>query len=150
MTPIVERAMKNQTTTIVAAAALWLTWTAAGQAQTPMGRNVGWFAFRNDTGISIYVQTASIAPNGKVTPGVPQPINPRGAAWEQVAGQGPKVITIFDAKLRVLAQGPVNFAGQDLYFSVQLDVVVRGNERIPVAKLVPITDPRQMAGMPGK
>jgi len=134
----------------VAATMLWLVCAPQGRAQVAMQRNVGWFAFRNDTGISIYVQTASIAPNGKITPGIPQPINPRGAAWEQVAGQGPKVITIFDAKLRVLAQGPVNFAGQDLFFSVQLDVVIRGNEKVPVAKLIPITDPRQMPGMPGK
>lgn len=140
--------MKNYLTTIAAAAVLWLTWAAVGQAHVV--RNVGWFAFRNDTGISIFVQTASTAPNGKVTPGVPQPINPRGAAWEQVAGQGPKVVTIYDAKMKVLGQGPVHFAGQDLFFSVQLEVINRGNEKIVRAKLVPVADPRQMPGMPGK
>jgi hypothetical protein len=77
-------------------------------------------------------------------------MNAREAAWDQVSGIGPKTITIYDYKNRQIGKETVNFAGKDLFFSIQVDVAGKGMDKTFKARLVPLPDPRQTPGfVPG-
>ena len=62
-----------------------------------------------------------------------------------------------DGNGRQLSRDTVQFTGKDLFFSIQLDVVVKGNDKAIKIKLVPLPDPRinpaalqaTMPGFPG-
>jgi hypothetical protein len=102
--------------------------------------NAGWLAFRNDSPILVIVQTASPGPNGQPRRNAAHQLNPREAAWDQVTGQGPKTVTVYDAKGRELCRETVNFAGKDLFFSVQVEL--NAKDKTLKAKLIPVPDPR--------
>jgi len=120
------------------------------QAQPALqARNVGWLVYRNDTNGPVIVQSASLGANGRLQPGAPHPINPRGAAWDQISGAGPRMRIVYDAQQKVLFQGQVNFVGQNLAFSIQQEAAVKGNEKAARARLVPVALPGMMQGNPG-
>jgi hypothetical protein len=105
----------------------------------------GWLAYRNGTQVPVIIQVSMIV-NGQERRCQPHLMNPLEAAWDQVFGPGPKLITIYDPKSRqVLCQERINFAGKDLFFVIQLDPVAKGRLR-----LQPVADPRLMpGGLPG-
>lgn len=121
-----------------------------GQAAGGLGQVAsGWLAYRNDTTLPIVLQGSTVLPNGTERRGTPHQINPREAAWDQVIGAGPKILTIYDAKGRVLSRDTVQFVGKDLFFSIQLDIAVKGADKIVKTRLVPVPDPRLNGPVPG-
>lgn len=135
-----------------AAVLLGLGSSAAAPAQgvaIPVQTVSGWLAYRNDTAVPVFLQGSVILPNGTERRGTPHQINPREAAWDQVIGAGPKILTIYDAKGRLLSRDTVPFVGKDLFFSIQLEVLVKGNEKIIKTRLVPVPDPRLNGQAPG-
>jgi len=109
----------------------------------------GWMAYRNDTTVPVILQGSSILPNGTERRGTPHRINPREAAWDQVIGAGVKILTIYDVQGRVVSRDTVPFVGKDLFFSIQLEVIVKGNEKVIKTRLVPVPDPRLTGPVPG-
>jgi hypothetical protein len=129
----------------VATAAFVLLAAHTALAQQQMAPpKVGWLAYRNDSPITLVVQASAPGPNNQERKGPPHQMNPREAAWDQVSGSGLKTITVYDAKGQALLREGVNYAGKDLFFSIQADVIVKGKDKIVKVKLVPLPDPRNL------
>lgn len=104
--------------------------TGYGQATTAK------VAFRNDGPSPIVVQGTVIV-NGIVQRSKPLMLPPtQAASWDAVP-KGNTLVTVYDGTRpnRILFQGSVPVAGQDLYFSVQPE------PPLPRAKLVPVPPP---------
>jgi hypothetical protein len=89
------------------------------------GADGGWMGFRNDTNIPIIIQGVSII-NRVPRQGPRHVLQPGQECWDVMIAKGNKLILIADAKqpTRILLQETVNYAGADLFFSVQPDAAV--------------------------
>ncbi len=90
-------------------------------AAAPGAAEAGWVGFRNETTVPVVVQIGHVTAN-RVQQGKPLLLHPGNVTWERVLQPGNKVITIYEpAQRRVLFQGPLLYAGNDLFFAVQPD-----------------------------
>ncbi|HEV8061839.1 MAG TPA: hypothetical protein VGP68_18315 [Gemmataceae bacterium] len=89
---------------------------------TCAGADGGWLGIRNDTNGPIVVQGVSII-NRVPRQGPRHVLQPGQESWDVMIAPGNKMIIIADAKqpTRTLLQQTVNYAGADLFYSVQPD-----------------------------
>jgi hypothetical protein len=92
-----------------------------------VGADGGWLGFRNDTNSPIIVQGISII-NRVPRQGPRHVLQPGQESWDVMIAPGNKMIIIADAKqpTRTLLQPTVNYAGADLFFSIQPDTTAVG------------------------
>jgi hypothetical protein len=86
------------------------------------GADGGWLGLRNDTNGPIIVQGVSII-NRVPRQGPRHVLLPGQESWDVMIAPGNKMIIISDAKqpTRTLLQQTVNYAGKDLFYSIQPD-----------------------------
>jgi hypothetical protein len=114
----------------------------------PTVANAAWFGVRNDSQIPVVFQGASVV-NNVVRRGKPHLLQPGQEAWELVQ-PGPKIISVYDARVpsRVLFEGPIVCGNLDMFFSIQVGVVVvPPGVQVPQARLIP-AKPRTQPGAP--
>jgi hypothetical protein len=88
-------------------------------AWTPRPLSAAGIGFRNDSPESVIVQGKMITKK-MVKIGKPVLIRPKALIWDKTVPAGQILFTIYDANQpsRVLFQGPVQFAGNDLLLSI--------------------------------
>ena len=121
---------------------------AAGSATAmPAPAEAGWLGFRNETNSNVVVQISHVAAPNRIQHGQPQLLLQGNLARERILQPGTKLITIYDATQpkRILFQGQLPYAGQDLFFAIQPDAPAAGQPQPPGAppklKLVPTKPP---------
>jgi hypothetical protein len=89
----------------------------------PIAAEAAWVGFRNDTGVPILVQGASVVNNNQLRRGRARLLLPGEVYWDNILLPGKKIIFIADAQqpTRILSQDAIIVAGADLFFSVQLE-----------------------------
>jgi hypothetical protein len=92
-------------------------------AAPEVGR-AAWLGFRNDTTSPVIVQTTGIV-NRIARQGKAHILMPGDVSWDQLIVPGSQLITIADAKqpIRTLYLNAIPFTGNDLFFSIQADLV---------------------------
>lgn len=109
----------------------------------------GWVGFRNETNVPVVVQITHVV-RPREQHGKPHLIQPGNVTWEAVMQPGAKRITVYNANQprQVLYQGPLLYAGNDLFFAVQLEAPTPG---MPVPLLPKLTvQPAKAPTLPGQ
>jgi hypothetical protein len=104
---------------IVCSLALGSVFLAGGRSA---GADGGWLGLRNDTNGPIIVQGVSII-NRVSRQGPRHVLQPGQESWDIMIAPGNKMIIVSDAKqpTRTLLQQTVNYAGVQLFYSIQPD-----------------------------
>lgn len=86
----------------------------------PASAQASWLGFRNDTGVPLLVQSATVV-NNQLRPGRAHLLYPREVSWESIPLPGKRILIVREARRpnRVLFQDAVLIAGKDLFFSIQ-------------------------------
>jgi len=86
------------------------------------GAEAGWLGLRNDLPTPVIVQGATVV-NNVARPGRPHLLYPGEVTWDSILAPSVKHVVITDPKARnrVLYQGPIRCAGNDLFFSLRID-----------------------------
>jgi hypothetical protein len=122
--------------------ASWLMLVPLILAAAPAAAEAGWVGFRNETNSALVVQISNVT-QGRVQHGKPHLLSPGNVSWERILQPGSKLVTIYDPAQprRILFQTTLVYAGNDLFFAIQMEPVPAGAPGavppVPKLKLAP-------------
>jgi len=112
----------------------------------PSLASAAWLGYRNDTGVPIRIQTATVDDKGQVSRGPVYTLIPGEIAWDNISTAGPREVSVYDPKAnnRLLVRDKMNVGNQNVFLSVQLQAQpqVPGKPPVPpVVRMVAIQAP---------